>query len=71
MLKSVLTQQKQDEYFKQLAFKVDLHTTHNKIIETQIAHHASSSSRPPSRIPSKSEPNLKEHCNAIVLSSGT
>ena len=38
MLESVLlTQQKQDEYIKQLASKVDLLTTHNKMLEIQIA----------------------------------
>ena len=33
----LLAQQKQDEYMKQLASKVDVHTTHNKMLETQIA----------------------------------
>ena len=47
MLESVLlAQQKQDEYMKRLASKVDLLTTHNKMIETQIAQQASSSSTP-------------------------
>jgi len=32
-----LAHQKQDEYIKQLAFKVDVLTTHNKMFETQIA----------------------------------
>ena len=71
MLESVLlAQQKQDEYIKQLASKVDLLTTHNKLLETQIAHQASSSSTPPGR-PSKPEQNPREQCNAIVLRSGT
>ena len=61
MLESVLlTQQKQDEYIKQLASKVDLLTTHNKMLETQIAHQASSSSTPPGRLPSKPEQNPRE-----------
>jgi len=72
MLESVLlAQQKQDEYIKQLASKVDLLTTHNKMLETQIAQQASSSSTPPGRLPSKPKQNPREQCNAIVLRSGT
>jgi len=38
MMESMLmTQQKQDEYTKQLAFKVDVLITHNKMLEAQIA----------------------------------
>ena len=38
MMKTMLLmQEKQDEYMKQLASKVDVHTTHNKMLETQIA----------------------------------
>ena len=72
MLESVLlAQQKQDEYIKQLASKVDLLTTHNKMLETQIAQQASSSATLPSRLLSKPEQNPGEQCNAIVLKSGT
>jgi len=67
----ILAQQKQDEYVKQLASKVNLLTTHNKMLETQIAQQASSSSTPPGRLPSKPEQNPREQCNAIVLRSGT
>jgi len=56
MLESVLlAQQNQDEYIKQLASKVDLLTTHNKMLETQIAQQTSSSTTPPGRLPSKPE----------------
>jgi len=69
MLESVLlAQQKQDEYIKQLAYKVDLLTTHKKMLETDIAHQAGSSSTPPG---SKPEQNPREQCNAIVIRSGT
>jgi len=72
MLESVLlAQQKQDEYIKQLASKVDLLTIHNKMLETQIAHQAGSSSTPPGRLLSKPEQNPGEQCNAIVLRSDT
>jgi len=72
MLESVLlAHQKQDEYIKQLASKVDLLTTHNKMLETQIAQQASSSITPPGRLPSKPEQNPMEQCNAIMLRSGT
>jgi len=61
MLESVLhAQQKQDENIKQLASNVDLLTTHNKMLETQIAQQASSSSTPPGRLPSKLEQNSRE-----------
>ena len=56
MLESLLlTQQKQDEYIKQLTSKVDLLTTHNKMLETQIAQQANSSTTPLVRLPSKPE----------------
>jgi len=32
----LVTQQKQDEYIKQLTSKVDVLTTHNKMLEAQI-----------------------------------
>jgi len=53
----LLVQQKQDEYMKQLAYKVDVLSSHNKMLEAQIAQQASSSSTPPGRLPSKPEPN--------------
>jgi len=37
----VMAKQKQDEYIKQLASKVDVLTTHNKILEAQIVQQAS------------------------------
>jgi len=38
MMENMLfAQQKQDEYIKQLAFRVDVLTTHNKMLEAQIA----------------------------------
>jgi len=42
----LLAQQKQDEYIKQLASKVDVLTIYNKMLETQIAQQASSSCTP-------------------------
>ena len=72
MLESVLlAQQKWVEYIKQVASKVDLLTTHNKMLETKIAQQASSSSTPQGRLPSKPEQNPREHYNAIVLRSDT
>ena len=61
MLESVLrAQQKQDEYIKQLASKVDFLTTYNKMLETQIVQQANSSSVPPGRLPSKPKLNPRE-----------
>ena len=61
---------KQDEYIKQLASKFDLLTTYNKMLESEIAQQANSSSTPPSTLPSQPLPNPKEHCNVLVLRSG-
>ena len=37
MMESILlTQQKQDEYIKQLASKIDVLTIHNEMLEAQI-----------------------------------
>ena len=43
----LLAQQKQDEYIKQLASKVDFLSTRDKMLEAQIAQQASSLSIPP------------------------
>jgi len=68
MLKCVLlAQQKQDEYIKQLASKVELLTTHNKMLKAEIMQEFDSSTIPPGRLYSKFEPNPREQCNAIVL----
>ena len=45
-------------------------TTHNKMLETQIAHQASSSSIPLGRLPSKPKQNPRQQCNAIMRRSG-
>ena len=62
-----MVRQKKDEYIKQLTSKIDVLTTHNKMLEAQIAQQASSSSTPPSRLPSKREPNPREQWNAMIL----
>jgi len=53
----LLVQQKQDGYIEQLASKVDVLTTHNKILEAQIIDQASSLSTPSGRLSSKPKPN--------------
>jgi len=45
-------------------------TSHNKMLDAQIAQEASFSSRPPDRLPSKPESNLREHCNRVTLKDG-
>jgi len=68
MMESMLmSQQKQDEYIKQLASKVDALTTHNKILKAQIAQQASFSSTISNRLPRKLEPSPREHCNYVTL----
>ena len=70
MERVLLAQQKQDEYIKQLASKVDVLSTHNKMLEAKIAQQASFSSTSPGRLPSKPEPNPTEQCNAMILRWG-
>ena len=65
----LLTQRKQDEYIKQLDFKDDVFTTHNKKVESQIVQQAISSTTTPVRLSSKLEPNPRGQYNAIVLRS--
>ena len=59
----LMAQQKQDEYIKQLALKVDVLTTHNSMLESQIAQKSSFSSTSLDRLPSKPKPNPREHYN--------
>ena len=66
----LLAQQKQDEHIKKLASKVDVLSTHNKMLEAQITQHASSSSIPSRRLPSKPESNPREQCHAMILRGG-
>jgi len=62
MMESMLmTQQKYDEYIKQLDSQIDVFTTHKEMLEAQISQQASSSSTPPNRPPGKPEPNLRDH----------
>jgi len=44
----LIAQQKQDDYTKQLASKVDMLTTHNKISEAQLGQQVGSSCTPAS-----------------------
>jgi len=53
----LLAQQKQDEHIKQLASKVDVLNTHNKMLEAQITQQATFSSTPLGRFPSKLKSN--------------
>jgi len=41
--------------------------THNRMLEAQIAQKASFSSTPSDRLPSKPEPNPREHCNCVTM----
>jgi len=56
----LLAQQKQDEYIKQLASKFDVLTTHNKMLEDQIAQQAASSWTLLGRFPRKNKLNPRE-----------
>ena len=71
MLESVLlAQEKQDERIKLVTSKVDILTTHNKMLESQISQPDISSLAPQGRLSSEPVPNPREHCNCIVLRSG-
>ena len=45
-------------------------TTHNKVLEAQIAQQATSSSTHMRRLPSKPESDAHEHCNYVTLKEG-
>ena len=62
-----MVQQKQDEYVKQLASKVNVLTTHNRTLEAQIAQKATFSSTPLDRLPSKPKPNPCEQFNCVTM----
>ena len=64
-----MAQQKQDEYIKHLASKVDVLTTRNKMLEAQIVQQASSSPTFRRGLPSKLGLSLREHCNYVMLRS--
>jgi len=63
----LLAQQKQDEYIKQLASKVDVLMTHNRMLEAQIAQKASCSSTSSNRLSSKPKPKLREHYSCVTI----
>jgi len=42
-------------------------TTHNRMLETQIAQKTAFSSAPPDKLSSKPEPNPHEDCNCITM----
>ncbi|CAJ2627735.1 unnamed protein product [Trifolium pratense] len=62
-----------NEQIKQLTSRLDVLTTHNKMLETQIAQVAqqqASTSAPAGIFPGQPEPNPRGHVNAIILRSG-
>ncbi|XP_045802530.1 uncharacterized protein LOC123896150 [Trifolium pratense] len=62
------------EQIKQLTSKLDVLTTHNKMLETQIAQVAqqqASTSVPAGIFPGQPHPNPRGHVNAVILRSGT
>jgi len=42
-------------------------TTHNRMLEAQIAQKAAFLSTPPDKLPSKPEPNPREHCSCVTM----
>ena len=63
-------QQNQDGYIEQLASKVDVLNTYNKMLDAQVAQQASSSPSPLGTLPDKHESNPHEHCNYVALKDG-
>ena len=60
-----------EEQFKQINSKLEQISTHNCILETQIAQQASTSNtKPLGKLPSQPEYVQKESCQAITLRSG-
>jgi len=66
----LLVQLKKDEYIKQLASKVNVLATHNKMLEAQIAQQAAPLSIPLGRFSSKNELSHGEQYNAMILRGG-
>ncbi|CAM8920123.1 unnamed protein product [Rhodiola kirilowii] len=66
----VANQAKSDQRMEQMLKKMDEMSTHNKMLENQIAQQASSSARYPGKLPSKPDFHQDEHVNAITLRSG-
>ncbi|CAM9000390.1 unnamed protein product [Rhodiola kirilowii] len=66
----VANQAKSDQRMEQMLKKMDEMSTHNKMLENQIAQQASSSARYPGKLPSKLDFHQDEHVNAITLRSG-
>ncbi|CAJ2657668.1 unnamed protein product [Trifolium pratense] len=63
-----------NEQIKQLTSRLELLTTHNKMLETQIAQVAqqqASTSAPAGIFPGQPQPNPRGHVNAVILRSGT
>ncbi|CAM8957561.1 unnamed protein product [Rhodiola kirilowii] len=57
--------------YQALTQRMDEMSTHSKMLETQLAQQASSSSRQQGKLPSKLDFHQNEHVNAISLRSGT
>ncbi|XP_057985265.1 uncharacterized protein LOC131170211 [Hevea brasiliensis] len=62
-------QQEQGEIIQQLTSRIYQLATHNRMVENQIAQHASSSSKAQGKLPSQLE-NPREHCKTVILRSG-
>ena len=63
-----------NELIKQLATKVDVMATHNKMLEmqiSQVAQQQAATTAPAGTFPGQPQPNPKGHANAITLRSGT
>ncbi|CAM8964155.1 unnamed protein product [Rhodiola kirilowii] len=63
--------QRMDQTLQSMNQRMDEMSTHNKMLENQIAQQASSSARHPGKLPSKPDFHQNEHVNAISLRSGT
>jgi len=62
-----MAQQREHEYIKQLASKVDALMTHNRMLEDRIAEKAAFSFAPLDRLPSKPKPHPREHYNCVTM----
>jgi len=66
----LLVRQKQHECIKQLASKIDVFTTHNKMLEAQISQQVASLSMPLGRFSSANELSPGGQCHAMILREG-
>ncbi|CAM8994495.1 unnamed protein product [Rhodiola kirilowii] len=63
----VASQAKADQRMNQMFQRMDEISTHNKMLEMQIAQQAESSTKAQGKLPARPEHDKKEYCNAVYI----